>query len=184
MRSRKKPVVKARSNAFLGSSPANAAPIGVMLKTKIERGDPYSAPEIYDLDITLREIVRSNKALERIKSEGICSEQPEAGFEYILVRISIGYTRKGTGLGFEPYKLEQGQFASVSSDGKSEYGIPKAVCQPEPSIIGSVFSSGDVRDGWILLQTPKKEKKPLLVFKRENYEGVYGIWKAVWFQLY
>jgi hypothetical protein len=43
---------------------------------------------------------------------------------------------------------------------------------------------GETHQGWILLQVPETEKKPLLIFKRENVEVVYGVWGNVWFQLY
>jgi hypothetical protein len=182
--SQKKVAPKGRSTTPIGSSYANATPLGVVLKTRIERGDAYSAPEIYDLDITLLEIIRGSKAFEKAKAEGVCSAPPKSGFEYLLACIRFGYSRRGRGLGYEPYKLTEGQFAVTSADGKKEYEVFAVAKQPEPHLIGVVFSSGETREGWILLQVPKKEKKPLLIYKRENYEGIYGIWKGVWFQLY
>ena len=172
------------TNLAPGQSHLSPAAKGVTVKTKIERGDAYSAPEIYDLDITLLEIVRGKEAWERIKAQGVLDEEPKTGFEYILARIQFGYSRRGRGLGSETYRLTEGQFAAVSSDGKVEYKIPSALHQPQPQLIGSVFSAGESREGWIFLQVPKGEKKPMLIFKRENAEGIYGIWRSVWFQLY
>ena len=40
-----------------GNSRDRAAPLGITIKTKIERGDRYSAPEIYNLEITVLEVV-------------------------------------------------------------------------------------------------------------------------------
>jgi len=34
------------------------------------------------------------------------------------------------------------------------------------------------------LQIPKDERRPLLIFKRQNMEGVHGVWGPIWFQLY
>jgi hypothetical protein len=70
----------------------------------------------------------------------------------------------------------RGQFAAVSPDGKTEYEIPPVLYQPQPQLIGSIFSPGESHDGWILLQVPEKDKKPLLIFKRQNIEGVHGVW--------
>jgi len=170
-------------NLVIGSSHLNPAPVNVTVKTKIERGDPYSAPEIYDLEITLIEIVRGKEALDRVKAQDVLNEPPKRGFEYVFARVQFGYSRRGRGLGDVTYRLTEGQFAAVSSDGKMEYKIPSVFHQPQPQLIDSVFSAGESREGWILLQVPKDEKKPRLIFKRENAEGIYGIWRSVWFQL-
>jgi len=171
-------------NLVPGQSHLSPAAMGVTVKTKIERGDAYSAPEIYDVAITLMEIVRGKEVLGRVKTQGVLDEPPKTGFEYVLARIKFGYSRRGRGLGNVTYRLTEGQFAAVSSDGKTEYKIPSVFHQPQPQLIDSVFSAGESREGWILLQVPKDEKKPRLIFKRENAEGIYGIWRSVWFQLY
>lgn len=166
----------------LGSSYRSPAPIGVAIKTTIERGDAYSAPEIYDVEITLMEIVRGKEAWERIRAQGVPDEPPKASFEYVLARINFGYYRRGRVVGGEVYKLTEGQFAAVSPDGKTEYEIPSLL--PQPQLIDCTFSPGESRDGWILLQVLEGDNKPLLVFKRQNVEGVHGIWRYVWFQIY
>lgn len=171
-------------NLVPGSSHLSAVPFGVSIKTTIERGDAYSAPEIYDLEITLLEVIRGVDARERIKVQSIANELPKAGFEYLLVRIELAYSRRGRGLEDEAYKLTEGQFAAVSADGQTEYMIPAVLPQPQPQLVDTIFHSGESREGWILLQVPEDEKKPLLVYKREHVEGVYGIWRHVWFQLY
>jgi len=169
-------------NPVPGSFHLSAVPVGVSIKTTIERGDAYSAPAIYDVEITLLEIVRGEDAWERIKVQGVSTEPPKVGFEYILARIRFGYSRRGRGLDDEAYKLTEGQFAAVSADGQTEYMIPTVLQQPQ--LVDTIFHSGESREGWIILQVPEDEKKPLLVYKREHVEGVYGIWRHVWFQLY
>ena len=171
-------------NPVPGSSHLSAAEVGETIKTTIERGDAYSAPEIYDVEITLLEVVRGEDAWERIKAQGVSSETPKAGFEYVLARIGFRYSRRGKGLGDEAYKLTEGQFIAVSADGQEEYEIPSVLQQPQPQLVDTLFHSGESREGWILMQVPEDEKKPLLVYKREHVEGVYGIWRHVWFQLY
>jgi hypothetical protein len=154
------------------------------IKTTIERGEAYAAPEIYNVEITLLEIVRGDEAWERIKAQGSLSEPPKVGFEFALVHIGFGYFRRGRGSGGEVYRLTKGQFAAVSQDGKTEYEIPAFLPQPQPQLIGSTISPGESHDGWIILQVPEDNKRPLLIFKRQNIEGVHGIWGHIWFQLY
>jgi hypothetical protein len=169
---------------LLGRGKDHPAPAGVTIKTTIERGDAYSAPEIYNVEITLTEIIRGNEAWDRIKVQSSLNEPPKVGFEYLFAHIRFGYFRRGRGMGGEDYRLTEGQFAAVSPDGRKEYEIPSVLSQPQPRLLDCVFSPGESRDGWILVQVPKDDKKPLLIFKRQNVEGVHGIWGHIWFRLY
>jgi hypothetical protein len=172
------------SKLIIGTSHSSPAPVGVTIKTAIERGEAYSAPEIYNVEITLLEIVRGDEVGEREKFLSFLNEPPKSGFDYVLAHIRFGYFRRRRGMGGEVYRLTKGQFAAISPDGKTEYEIPSLLSQPQPQLIDCVFSPGESRDGWILLQVPKDDKKPLLIFKRLNVEGVHGIWGHIWFQLY
>lgn len=170
----------------MGSRLDQAAPIGATLKTKIERGDRYSAPEVYHLEITVLDVLRGENALNRIRGEDVPPGMPQAGFEYLLVRIRFGYFSRGRGLGRQtkPYQIVEGTFACSSSDGKTEFeGVDPGGC-PEPHLLNIRFVPGDVREGWILLQVPEKETRPLLIFKREYHENAYGFWAPAWFRLY
>lgn len=171
------------SQLAIGTSPRNPAPLGATIKTKIERGDAYAAPEIYDIAITLQEIVRGEEALQRVKEAEVMAEPPPNGFDYLLVRLTFGYSRRGRGIGEEPYQLRSGQFIAVSEDGETVYKNPVTIRQPQPPLIGEVFQPGESREGWILFEVPQDESKPLLIFNREFVEGVYGLWGHVWFQL-
>jgi hypothetical protein len=175
-----------RDNLALGSSQDRPAPMGVTVKTKIERGDRYSAPEVYHLEVTLLEFVRGKDAWERIKAEGLSDRPPEAGFEYILARIRVGYYCKARGFkrAGEAYRIAAGQFVAVSPDGKTEYHVPTLQRQPQQELIEIPFSPGDSREGWVVLQAEENAEKPLLIFHREYAENVYGVWGPVWFQLY
>jgi hypothetical protein len=169
---------------LLGRSKDHPAPLGVTIRTTIERGEAYSAPEIYNVEITLLEIIRGDEAKERIKVQSPLNEPPKAGLDFVLAHITFGYFRRSRGTGGEAYRLMKGQFAAVSPDGKTEYEIPAVLSQPQPQLIDSIFSPGESRDGWILLQVPEDDKNPLLIFKRQNIEGVHGVWGYIWFQLY
>jgi len=172
------------SNPLWGTSHNRPAPVGMTLKTTIERGEAYSAPEIYNVEITLLEIVRGHEAWERVKDQSPANKPPKTGFEYVLARIRFYYFRRGRGSGGETYQLLKGQFAAVSSNGEAEYEIPSILSQLQPQLIDYTFSPGEFRDGWILFQVPKDEKKPLLTYKRQHAGGVHGVWGPTWFQLY
>jgi len=168
----------------LGSSQRNPVPIGKTIKTKIERGDRYSAPVIYDLEITLLEILRGQEAWERGKAQEVLNELAKSGFEYILAHLKVGFFRRGRGLGGDVYEIREGQILAVSADGKTQYEIPAVPQQPQPQLVDLSFKPGESHSGWILLQVPKNEAKPLLLFNREYVENVFGIWGPIWFCLY
>jgi hypothetical protein len=183
MSDRKNSTASDNSGPALGSSYRSPAPAGVTVKTMIERGHAYLVPKLYNVEITLMEIVRGEDAWEQIKDQGV-SEQPKTGFEYILARINFGYFRRIRGGEDEPYKLPEGQFVAAAEDGVTEYGVPSVSQYPQPALVGYTFQPGESREGWILLQVPKDAKKPLLIYKRQHVEGMYGIWSYVWFQLF
>jgi hypothetical protein len=167
-----------------GSSSTCPVPLGATAKTTVERGDAYLSPEIYNVEITMLEVIRGEAARERIRSQGVNDKPPKTGYEYVLVRIKFGYYQRGRRQGGEAYRLAEGQFAAVAADGKQEYELPAVLKQPQPPLTGRLFNPNETSEGWILLQVPKKEKEPRLIFKRKHIEGVYGIWGYVWFQLY
>ncbi|MBN1190499.1 MAG: hypothetical protein JXA46_12155 [Dehalococcoidales bacterium] len=190
-----------RAGRMAGASPGGAAPVGTAVKTTVERGHAYMVPRLYNVEITLKEIVRGEEA--RLRAEKLAIGPPEKGFEYLLAFIKFGYFERGriapqvlsdTGtkqyVSFGggsvdiTYTLSEGQFLAVSADGETEYPVPSVTQQPEPGLIGREFHPGEAYEGWILFQVPEDEDKPLLIFKREHVEGVYGIWSYIWFRLY
>lgn len=170
--------------ASTSGSQYEIAPLGTTIRTTIERGDAYLSPQLYNVEVSLLELVRGNEAEQRVKSEGISDKSADAGFEYILARIKLGYFRRARGLEDEQYAITEGQIAAASSDGKTEYRIPSLLRQPQPQLVDVLLNPGDVREGWVLLQVAENDKKPLLIYKRKHIEGAYGIWGGIWFQLY
>lgn len=168
----------------MGTSPQNPIPLGSTIKKKIERGDPYSSPEIYDVKITILELNRGREARERLKAMGVSNEMPKAGFEDILALVKFGCFARGRGFADEPYKIESGHFLAVSADGKTVYDPPVILEGLQPQLINRVFKIGESETCWLHLQVPDDERQPLLVFRREPGQGVYGIWGDVWFMLY
>ncbi len=178
-------IVPPGRSSILGSGQDRPVPIGVTIKTTIEHGDRKPTPERFNLEITVLDAVRGKEALDRIKAEGVSDQAPKAGFEYVLVHIRFGYFRKARGQSAPPsYMLKDGTFTAASADGKVEYEPPSVVRQPQPQLVGVPFSVGDSREGWIFLEVPEKEKKPLMVFHRAHAASAYGVWTSVWFRLY
>ncbi len=170
--------------AATGNTPLTAAKQGTTVRTTIERGDAYLSPQLYNVEITLLETLRGKAAQQRAQSQNIIDKPPQDGWDYFLAYVRLGYFRRARGLEDEPYTLTEGQFAAFSSDGSTEYEIPPLLKQPQPSLIGATFSPGETKEGWVLLQAPQSEKKPLLAYKRKHVEGAYGIWQAIWYQLF
>jgi hypothetical protein len=193
----------AAKSSQTGNSPGSAVPIGTTVKTTVERGHAYMVPRLYNVEITLEEVIRGKKALAGAEKLLKPEQQLKDGYEYLLARLKFGYFERGriapagsTGTADKQYvsfggggvdvtyTLSEGQFLAVSAGGETEFEIPAVLQQPEPHLIGWEFHPGESREGWILFQVPKDDKKPLLIFKREHVEGIYGIWGYVWFQLY
>jgi hypothetical protein len=169
---------------LVGSSPQNPIPLGSTVKKKIERGDPYSSPEIYDVEITILELYRGEEARERIKAMGVSNDMPKAGFEDVLALVKFGYFRRGRGFTDEPYRVKEGHFLAVSADGKTIYDPPAILQGLQPQLVNRVFKIGESQKCWLHLQVRDDERQPLLIFRRESDEGVYGFWGDIWFTLY
>ena len=74
------PVARAQSQGA-GFSPLKPAQVGTRLGTVIECGFGYSPHEKYDVKVTLLEVLRGDKASERIKAASASIQPPKAGFE-------------------------------------------------------------------------------------------------------
>ena len=164
-----------------GYSPQSSAPVGVSAVARIEYnlGYVFEVTGIYEAKITLLEIVRGEKAWNRIKAADSSNQPPEVGFEYILAHIRFELTvtedldRRG-------YKLRAWRFSAMSSAGKY-YDTP-AVVPPQPELRADL-KPGDSYEGWAVFQVAVDDDKPLVNFGRtalSNDDGYLG----VWFQLY
>lgn len=170
-----------------GSSPHSPAPVGTTIKTTIEQGDLYSAPQFYDVEITLLDIYRGDEAQGILdQAQGKLDGSPQEGFDVVLCKIKFGYynRRRGRGAEIHPFKVTESQFKAMSSDMMTFYDNPPLVKQPQPSLIGCTFTPGDSAEGWIVVQIPKNEEKPFLIFRRGHDGAVYGIWEYLWFSLF
>ena len=90
-----------------GRSPSSPAPIATSVVTMIECGEGYTSNELYDMTITVTEVVRGQKA------SGWIGGAPEAGSEYILARIRVEYLARGLP-GKCSHELRPEQFTALS----------------------------------------------------------------------
>ena len=167
------------SPAEEGKSPFDPAGTGIRLSGIVECGRGYTSHELYDMKITLQEVVSGTEAWIRLEKASNANKPPEKGFEYVLARIRFEYYARGKP-GLCVHKLLPEQFIACSIDGE-EYPSTDAV-PPEPRMQGAL-NSGDSLEGWIVLLIPESDKTPLLYYTADAGKAViHG--GNMWFKLY
>ena len=156
-----------------GRSPSSPAPIATSVVTMIECGEGYTSNELYDMTITVTEVVRGQKA------SGLIRGAPEAGSEYILAHIRVKYLARGLP-GKCSHELRPEQFTALSADGR-EYKAP-SVPLPKPALGGSLHS-GESQEGWVAFSVAQDDRKPLMTFTADP-TGAAQHGGNIWFQLY
>ena len=162
-----------------GNSPHNPQPVGVPLTAIVECGAGYTSHELYDTKITVLEIVRGEKAWERVKEASLSNEPPKGGFEYILARIRFEYFARGFP-GECSHELRPEQFTAVSANGKEYKAL--SVVPPKPELSGRLHS-GDSLEGWVAFLVAQEDSKTLMTFTAD-VGGAILHGGGVWFQLY
>ncbi len=165
--------------ATQGRSPSSPAPVGTSVVTMIECGEGYTSHELYDMTITVTEVVRGQKASGLIGGARRANQAPEAGSEYILAHVRVEYLARGLP-GKCSHELRLEQFTALSADGR-EYKAP-SVPVPKPALGGSL-QSGDSLDGWVAFLVPQDDRKPLMTFTADP-TGAAQHGGNIWFQLY
>jgi hypothetical protein len=153
-----------------GFSSGHAASIGTAVPTIVELSDMYVSPEIYDLNLTVAEVIRGDKAWEFLKKTGAPDGQTHADSEYVLARIRFEYKARGAP-GDKPWELSGLQFSAFSEDSKP-YGNPSIVASQ--SGLKPSLRSGDTLECWLAFAVEKSDGKPVMTFNPG----------AAWFQLY
>lgn len=159
-----------------GYSPSDAATPGTVVAGIIECGDGYTSHELYDVKLTVLELIRGESAWQRIATMG---QPPGAGQEYILARIRFEYYARGRPGDCE-HTVKPTQFTALSADG-TPYITP-TLAMPEPGLNG-VLHAEQTREGWITVQVAQDEANPLLTFSVDDTGAVQHGGK-LWFQLY
>jgi hypothetical protein len=161
-----------------GSSPAAPASTGVTLTGIVECGQGYTSHELYDMKITLTEVVRGEEAWKRIREGSPSNKAAEPGFEYVLARVKFEYYARGTP-GLCIHHLSPQQFSAVSLDGQ-DYQIAQVVL-PKPELRKDM-KSGEAVEGWIAFSVSQQDKGPLMTYSADQGGAiVHG--GAKWFVL-
>lgn len=162
-----------------GHSPSSPALLGMPVVTMIECGEGYTSHELFDMKITLLEIVRGAKAWDLIKQASVSNKRPKIGFEYLLARIRLEFSSRGSPQVCS-HDLRREQMTALSADGK-EYETPPIV-PPKPGLIG-ILHSGKSLEGWIAFLVLQGDSKALMAFDPSSGGGM-SRGRVVWFQLY
>jgi hypothetical protein len=143
-----------------GSSPSNPALPGTTVPGIIECGEGYTSHELYDMKITLLEVLRGEEAWKLIQEADSSNKPALAGTEYVLVRIRFEYYARGTpGLCVHP--LIPDHFTAYSANGEGYETV--SVVTPKPEL-RKELKSGDSFEGWIAFAVAKKDKAPLMYY--------------------
>jgi hypothetical protein len=161
-----------------GSSPASPAAPGVTLAGIVECGQGYTSHELYDMKITLLEVVRGAEAWKRIQAADRANQPAGSGSEYVLAHIKFEYYARGNP-GLCVHELKPQQFTAYAADG-SEYPAP-AITLPTPALNGSLHS-GQSLEGWVAFSISQQDKKPLMSYSAD-IGGAIEHGGGKWFQL-
>jgi hypothetical protein len=162
----------------LGSSPANPAPAGTTLQGIVECGQGYTSHELYDMKISLLEVLRGEEAWNRISKASSSNEPPESGFDYILARVRFEYKARGAP-GLCVHQLMPDQFTAFSEDG-SEYKAVSVV-PPQPELRKDM-KSGESFEGWLVFMVAQTDKAPLMFYTADK-GGAISHGGGKWFLL-
>ncbi len=161
-----------------GSSPAAPALSGVTLTGIVECGRGYTSHELYDMRITLVEVVRGDEAWKRIREASSSNKAAEPGLEYVLARVKFEYYARGAP-GLCIHQLGPQQFSAVSLDGQ-DYQIAQIVV-PKPELRKDM-KSGETVEGWIAFSISQQDKGPLMTYSADQ-GGAIEHGGAKWFLL-
>jgi hypothetical protein len=158
-----------------GYSPLSPAAVGVRVETVIQCGG-----EPCDAKISLLEIVRGEKAWQRIKAADSSNVQPKADQEYVLAHMRFEMSARTPGS--KSYQIrsgQTGQFLAFSAEGQP-YETPGLVL-PKPELAGTL-RSGEPMEGWLAFLVSKNEAKPLMNFDPAS-GAAKGQGRLIWFRL-
>ncbi|MBN1190498.1 MAG: hypothetical protein JXA46_12150 [Dehalococcoidales bacterium] len=173
----------AAAGPVTGKSPGDAYPVGSVVKIPIIPG--YGpGPKIGDLLITLLEVLRGKEIENRLPPGEIPPAPEKDDMENVVFSLKVEYARYGRSPREQPYMLSDGQFLACSSDGDTEYQVIPLSDESRGGLIGYLFKAGDSRQNRLYCRLPVEEKKPYLLYRRENVENVWGLWSDIWFKLY
>lgn len=145
-------------------SMANPAPLNTKQAVTFK-----SLLDSYTADVTVKEIIRGDKAWELIQAANMFNKEADAGYEYILAKIDFKLTNAPDG---KKYDLSGYSFDIISDKGK---GYDKGlIMAPEP-VLDIELYKGASSEGYVAFKVAVSDKSPKITFGR-NYDGTGGIW--------
>ena len=154
----------AASAQTAGSSPSDPAPVGKTIAGIVECGEGYTSHELYDMKITLVEVLRGDAAWKRLNEASASNKPPAPGFDYVLARIKFEYQARGTP-GLCVHQLSPEQFVAYSANGE-DYK-PASVVPPKPELRKGM-KSGETVEGWIAFMVSQQDKAPLISYSADD----------------
>jgi hypothetical protein len=161
------------------SAKSYAQAVGVPLSTIIIFGDQYNGgDELYDVRITVKQVVRGEKAWQAVKGASASNQSAGAGYDYVLARVRFEFSARNMPEHYS-YALDQAQFTAMSGDNKP-YDPAVLAKQLEPTL-HATLRSGDSAEGWVAFLVPRGDHTPLMVFREDvgnlSHEGNGSIFK-------
>lgn len=156
------------------------APIGAPVRSMVELGSVYT--NIYDITITVLEVVRGKEAMDRLKAASAANKEPTEGFEYVLARVKFEF--KGRAVSDRiPFDVGSAPLQWIALSGKdlTEYDRV-SVTVPKPALVG-IVQPGQSLEGWVAFAVHRQDRTPLMVFDPDA-GGATGRGRTLFFKLY
>ena len=158
---------------------SGAAAAGTPLRTIIIFGDQYNGgDELYDVRITVEQVVRGEKAWQLVKNAGDSNKPPSPGLEYLLARVRFEFAAR-TNSEHYSYTLDPAQFTAMSADDKPY--VSPALAEPLKPPLHATLRSGDSAVGWVAFLVPRGDHTPLMLFREDvgnlSHQGSGSIFK-------
>lgn len=174
-----RPLAAQKTQSRAASSYATA--VGTPLRTIIIFGDQYDGgDELYDVKITVVNVVRGEKASQMIRAAGNSNPTPGPAQEYLLARVIFKFAARAEPHHYN-YTLDPSQFSAMSA-GTRLYPAPALPLSMKPELRGVLQSGGSV-EGWVAFIVPRSDHTPLMMF-REDVGSVIHQGDASFFKLY
>lgn len=161
-----------------GSSPSSAVSRGIRLDGIIECGEGYTSHELYDLNMTLVEVIRGEEAWKRIQEADKSNRPAGPDKDFLLARVRLEYHARGTP-GLCVHSVVPQQFTAYSPNGE-DYA-PSQVAPPKPEL-RKEMKSGDSLEGWVAFIVAKSDKAPLMFYTADP-GGAVQHGEGKWFLL-
>ncbi len=145
-----------------GAAIATDARLGTLPPTDngLSRAEPAAIGELIRTEtweITVKSVLRDEKAWEKISAANSYNDPPAEGMTYMLANVSARYIGRDE----DGAWLSSGDFKSTGSK-NVVYDAPSVV-EPKPQLEASLYPGGSV-EGWLAVQFAKDEENRLLIF--------------------